>query len=178
MGRFECHLFLYAYFSQIRRLVVFVLIFLKNKFHLPSEIFNFFFLYCTICMAVGMFDFLGEYRWGQGKPRKQSNCKCLRRSLENNMSLMLFVTQVSTWWCWFRSHRYSFHTSCDCNPANLTQPKCREFIVLFFKVWRLQRKYLSTVITDLWWLNQLQTGKKNQLTPRDLGDKVLPSGYN
>lgn len=145
---------------------------INSAFHLKYS--SFFILYCLYG-----FDFLGEYRWGQGKPRKQSYCKCLRRrSLENNMSPMLFVTQVSTWWCWFRSHRYSFHTSCDCNPANLTQPKCREFIVLFFKVWRLQRKYLSTVITDLWWLNQLQTGKKNQLTPRDLGDKVLPSGYN
>lgn len=54
----------------------------------------------------------------------------------------------------------------------LTEPKALGFI----KSWRVARKYLSTAIGDLWWLNQSQAGRKNQLTPRDLGDKVLPAG--
>lgn len=55
---------------------------INSAFHLKYS--SFFILYCLYG-----FDFLGEYRWGQGKPRKQSYCKCLRRrSLENNMSPM------------------------------------------------------------------------------------------
>lgn len=165
---------LYTCFSPVRRLVASTLTLLNNRW----SCLKCFRHWGTVCMDSNS---LGEDRWGQGKIKQPPNhfiCLGRRTAFGNNISLVHFA-YVSKWWRQFRSHKCSFHTSCDCwSPANLTQLNVREFIVLFFKAWRLQRKYLSTVITDLWWLNQSQTGKKNQLSQRDLGDKVLPSGYN
>lgn len=162
---------LYGCVSPVRSWVASTLTLLNNRWSWILECFRH---WGTACV-----DSLGKDRWGQGKPGgKQDNFICFRRRTAfENRSLMHFAC-VSKWWSQFRSHNDSFDTSWDCWNPNVTWPNVQEFIVLLLKVWHLQRKYLSAAITDLWWLNQAQTGKKNQLTARDLGDKMLPSGYN
>lgn len=153
MGRCECHLLLLAV-SCLRLEDWWLCLDTSEQQMNALSLWN---LNVSDTVLLVWTDLLRKYALGQGN-KAAANASW---TSENNVSLMLCVAW-SFKWC-FRSHRYSLHASCDCcNLANLTQPSVQEFILLFCRVC-LQRKYLFTVITDLWWLNCRLARKTNLL---------------